>query len=97
MAKLDWGIDINRPEEFGFASRQVTPFNISTPDGETLYAWHILPLGLYAKHEAEILRQEHELGEDITTTIGFRLLAKDPEARLVINCKDFQDIRVVIN
>lgn len=84
LARLDWGIDINRPEQFGFATGQVKAFNLSTPDGETLYAWHVLPLGLYAKHEAEILQQKHGLGEDITTTIGFRLLA-DPEARLIIN------------
>lgn len=85
--KLDWGIDINRPEQFGFATNQVSSFNLSTPDGETIYAWHVLPLGLYAKHEEEILQQEPGPVEDITTTTGFRLLSRDPEARLIINCK----------
>ena len=27
--------------------KQVTPFNLATEDSETLYAWHILPLGLW--------------------------------------------------
>lgn len=86
MARLDWGFDINRPEQFGFATNQVTPFNLKTSDGETLYAWHILPLGLYAKHEEEILQRKSGLVDDITTTPGFHLLAEDPNSRLIINC-----------
>lgn len=65
---------------------QITPFNFSTPDNETIYAWHVLPLGLYAKHEADILKQASGIAEDITTTKAFRLLRDDPEALLIINC-----------
>ncbi|RDL31158.1 Glycylpeptide N-tetradecanoyltransferase [Venustampulla echinocandica] len=64
---------------------QITPFNFTTPDHETIYAWHVMPLGLYAKHEAEILRQPSGCAEDITQTKAFRLLQDDPESRLVIN------------
>jgi len=65
---------------------QITPFNFSTPDGETIYAWHVMPLGLYAKHESEILQQPSGCAEDITKTKAFRLLKDDPDSRLIINC-----------
>lgn len=85
LLKLDWGIDINHPEEFGFAKNQITPFNLSTPDGETLYAWHILPASVYAKHEEELLQQQRPSAtRDVISTPGFHLLANDPEARLII-------------
>ncbi|CAD6447830.1 dd4abbea-2081-4c19-b808-f2f55b6d0643 [Sclerotinia trifoliorum] len=80
-----WATDIDKPERFGFAKNQVSPFNFSTPDGETLYAWHIMPLGLYAKHEPEILEQPSGFVDDITLTKGFELLKDDPDARLIIN------------
>ena len=44
--QMTWGQDLNVPEQWGFMKNQVTPFSLSTPDGETLHAWHILPLGL---------------------------------------------------
>ncbi|CZT12999.1 uncharacterized protein RAG0_16621 [Rhynchosporium agropyri] len=75
-----WWIDINKPEQFGFAKNQITPFNFSTPDGETIYAWHVMPLSLYAKHEAEILQQPSGCAEDITKTLAFQLLKNDPDA-----------------
>jgi abhydrolase domain-containing protein 12 len=65
----------------------VTPFNFTTPDGETIHAWHVIPLGLYAKHEAELLQQAPGLAEDITKTKGFKLLRDDPDSKLIINCK----------
>lgn len=68
----------------------MTPFNITTPDGETLYSWHILPLGVYAKHEAEILAQPDGPPGDFTRTLASKLLTQDPEARVVINCKSAQ-------
>ena len=66
---------------------QIAPFNFSTPDGELLYAWHILPLGLYAKHESEILQEQSGCIEDITVTKAFRLLKDDPDSLLIINCE----------
>ncbi|KAF4631840.1 hypothetical protein G7Y89_g6291 [Cudoniella acicularis] len=67
------------------SENQVTPFNFTTPDHETIYAWHVLPLGLYAKHESEILKQPSGCAEDMTQTTAFRLLRDDPEALLIIN------------
>lgn len=69
------------------AENQITPFNFTTPDDETLYAWHVMPLGLYAKHEEEMLQQPSGLVEDITKAKAFDLLTSDPEARLIISCR----------
>lgn len=69
------------------ADNQITPFNFTTPDDETLYAWHVMPLGLYAKHEEEMLQQPSGLAEDITKTKAFDLLTADPQARLIISCE----------
>lgn len=66
---------------------QVTPFSLQTPDGETIYAWHIMPLPLYLQHEASVATQEIGFCNDFTQTESFRLLAGDPEARLIISCK----------
>jgi abhydrolase domain-containing protein 12 len=66
---------------------QITPFNFSTPDNELLYAWHVMPLGLYSKHEVDIIQQPSGCAEDITKTKAFDLLANDPEARLIISCE----------
>jgi hypothetical protein len=52
---------LNSPESIGFAKNQVTPFLLNTTDGEELYGWHILPIGLYAKHEDELLAQSIEM------------------------------------
>jgi hypothetical protein len=57
-------------------------------DDETLYAWHILPLPLYGKHEDALATQPSGLSRDITRTENFRLLKDDPKARLVICCRD---------
>lgn len=72
-----------------FVENQVTPFNFTTPDQETIYAWHVLPLGLYAKHEVELIKQPSGCVEDITTTKAFHLLRDDPNAKLIINCTKF--------
>ncbi|KAF2814906.1 alpha/beta-hydrolase [Mytilinidion resinicola] len=77
--------DLNQPESFGFARNQITPFNLSTPDGETLYCWHILPIDAYAAHEREITRAPGGPADNFTTTVGYKLLKEDPESRIVIN------------
>ncbi|KAI2486205.1 hypothetical protein Ptr902_00338 [Pyrenophora tritici-repentis] len=46
-----WGLDVNVPEQWGFLRNQVTPFQLKTLDGETLHAWHVLPLETYRKHQ----------------------------------------------
>ncbi|KAG9237084.1 Alpha/Beta hydrolase protein [Amylocarpus encephaloides] len=80
-----WWQDINSPEQFGFAKNQITPFNFTTPDNELIYAWHVMPLGLYAKHEVEILHRPSGCAEDITRTKAFQLLQDNPDSRLIIN------------
>ncbi|KAJ4400973.1 hypothetical protein N0V85_005625 [Neurospora sp. IMI 360204] len=71
-----------------FLENQVIPFPLHTLDHQTLYAWHILPLGLYARHESALAAQDRSSAggfvSDITTTINFKLLRDDPEARLVL-------------
>lgn len=76
--------DINIPEQFGFLHNQVTSFSISTADGETLHAWHILPLGLYHHHQDELLAEPSGRTRDTTSRVALQLLRDDPEARLVI-------------
>lgn len=79
-----WFKDLNVPEQFGFLHNQVTPFFISTDDGEKLHTWHVLPLGLYRRHQDRLLAQPSGLARDITSRLAFQLLRDDPEARVVI-------------
>ncbi|WPG97519.1 Hypothetical protein R9X50_00029600 [Acrodontium crateriforme] len=86
--------DLNQPHRFGFAQHQVTPFNIPTPDGETLYAWHVLPVDVYARHEKELQSETRQPGPvtDFKQTTAFRLLkSHEPEpARVVV----YYDVKV---
>ncbi|OAX84182.1 hypothetical protein ACJ72_01457 [Emergomyces africanus] len=78
--------DINDAEYFGFLKSQVQPFNLRTPDNETLYAWHIIPPHLFKENEQALLASASSgPSEDITKTIAFKLLAQDPNARVVVN------------
>ncbi|KAJ5895435.1 hypothetical protein N7495_007126 [Penicillium taxi] len=83
--QMTWFKDLNTPEIFGFLRNQVTPFSIKTPDGERLYAWHVLPIELYRKHEKALLEEPSGFASDIKSRVGFQLLQNDPEARLVIH------------
>jgi hypothetical protein len=68
----------------------VTPFIIPTPDGETLYAWHVLPIDAYLRNEKALSETGRPQGpvEDFTTTLPFSLLSStSPPARVVINCE----------
>ena len=88
---LGWH-DINDAEQFGFAKGQVTPFTIPTPDGQTLYAWHVLPVDAYVRNEKSLRDQARHTGpvEDVTQTLPFRLLTSiSPSARVVINCEHY--------
>ncbi|KAI1475740.1 alpha/beta-hydrolase [Daldinia eschscholtzii] len=76
--------DLNKPEYWGFARNQVTPFSLYTVDEQKIYAWHILPLPTYLKHEDKLHTQQPGYSNDITKTESFKLLKDDPEARLVI-------------
>ncbi|KAH8773417.1 Alpha/Beta hydrolase protein [Diaporthe sp. PMI_573] len=79
-----WGQDLNVPEQWGFLHNQVTTFALATPDGETLHAWHILPLGLYRRHEQRLLEEPSGPAPDFKQTPAFELLRDDPESLLVL-------------
>ncbi|KAL1894172.1 hypothetical protein Sste5346_005958 [Sporothrix stenoceras] len=83
--QMTWFKDLNVPESFGFLRNQVTPFSIKTPDGEQLYAWHVLPGELYRKHELSLVAEPAGHVSDITSRLAFQLLRDDPEARLVLH------------
>ncbi|KAI0108971.1 Glycylpeptide N-tetradecanoyltransferase [Nemania sp. FL0031] len=76
--------DLNKPEYWGFARNQVTPFTL--PSGnESLYAWHILPLKYFLKHEDTLHSQPSGYSDNITTTESFKILKDDPDAQLIIS------------
>ncbi|KAF9888759.1 hypothetical protein FE257_008334 [Aspergillus nanangensis] len=77
--------DVNLVESFGFLKTQVQPFNLVTPDNETLYGWHLLPPHLCREHE-EGLNENEPSGpaDDYAQTTAFKLLENDPNARVVI-------------
>lgn len=81
---LTWFQDVNVPEQWGFLRNQVTPFHLKTPDGETLHAWHVLPLDAYRRHQDELRDEPTGLCADIEQRLSFRLLRDDPTARLVV-------------
>jgi abhydrolase domain-containing protein 12 len=81
---LTWFQDVNVPEHWGFLRNQVTPFHLTTPDGETLHAWHILPLETYQLYQEELREAPTGLCTDIKECVSFELLKDDPTAHLVI-------------
>jgi abhydrolase domain-containing protein 12 len=84
--QMTWFKDLDAPEIFGFLHNQATPFSIkSSATGEALYAWHILPLELYRKHETALLVEPAGFVLDITARLAFKLLRDDPDARLVLH------------
>ncbi|KAJ5580675.1 hypothetical protein N7450_006976 [Penicillium hetheringtonii] len=77
--------DVNQVESFGFLNTQVQPFNLGTPDNETLYGWHLMPLHLCYEHEEELSKDPPSgPAADYTQTSAFKLLANDPNARVVV-------------
>jgi abhydrolase domain-containing protein 12 len=83
--RVPWYKDLNVPETFSFLRNQDTPFSINTSDGERLYAWHILNVELYRKHELALVAEPTGLVSDITSRLAFQLLRDDPEAGMVIH------------
>jgi abhydrolase domain-containing protein 12 len=81
---LTWFQDVTVPEQWGFLHNQVTPFALSTPDKETLHAWHVLPLGIYQRYEEQLLAEPAGITEDIKSRLGFQHLRDDPSSLLVI-------------
>jgi abhydrolase domain-containing protein 12 len=83
--QMTWFKDLDVPEMFGFLHNQATPFSLNTPDGETLYAWHILPIELYRKHEQALNAEPSGFVFDFTSRLAFKLLRDDPDARLILH------------
>jgi abhydrolase domain-containing protein 12 len=83
--QMTWFKDLNTPEVFGFMHNQVTPFGIRSSSGDTVYAWHILPIELYRKNERSLLAESSGYCPDITSRKAFKLLHDDPEAKLIIH------------
>ena len=78
--------DVDDATCFGFAKHQVTPFHLHS-SGETLYAWHVLPLDVYARNEVALRKEDRPepVVEDITSRMAFKLL-QSPDARVVVSC-----------
>ncbi|KAF4124917.1 LOW QUALITY PROTEIN: abhydrolase domain-containing protein 12 [Geosmithia morbida] len=85
ISSLLWS-DLNNPGKWGFARNQVTPFQLGTADGETIYAWHILPLPTYLQNEDALSVGSPAFAQDVTQTESFKLLKEDPEAKVILNC-----------
>ncbi|KAL8781433.1 MAG: hypothetical protein Q9213_006018 [Squamulea squamosa] len=64
---------------------QVQPLQIATPDGEVLYAWHVLPITKYIANEDYLTKEQNVSAAHFTDSLGFDLLSKDPNSCLVIN------------
>ena len=66
---------------------QVQPFTLVTPDNETIYAWHAIPLHLCREHEQELSENPPSgPASDYTQTSAFKLLVSNPNSRVVIQC-----------
>ena len=83
--QMTWFKNLDVPEMFGFLHNQVTPFTISSNNSKEIYAWHILPTGLYRKHEQQLHAEPSGLVPDIESRLALKLLRDDPDARLVIH------------
>ncbi|KAF1912733.1 Alpha/Beta hydrolase protein [Ampelomyces quisqualis] len=88
MLYLHWvtffpGKGLTEPERVGFLKNQVTPFRIKTGDGENLFTWLVAPLGVYAKNSEDFITEQPGVN-DVEEKLAFKLLKKDPEARLLI-------------
>ncbi|PVI05462.1 hypothetical protein DM02DRAFT_639395 [Periconia macrospinosa] len=69
--------------KLGFLRNQVTPFQSQTPDGETLHAWHILPLETYHKNVEGLRKEPTGLCEDFEKNLSFNYRALSAESRNV--------------
>jgi abhydrolase domain-containing protein 12 len=81
---LTWSKDVSIAEQWGFLRNQVTPFTLNTSDDVTLHAWHVLPLELYRRHEAQLVKEPGGTAVDLEDRTAFKLLREDPEALLVL-------------
>jgi abhydrolase domain-containing protein 12 len=66
---------------------QIRPLNITTLDGEVLYAWHVLPLDVYRQYEKELIAEPKGLA-NYKDSVAYRAVTKDPDSKVVVNCTD---------
>ncbi|GAA5822318.1 hypothetical protein JCM3770_001569 [Rhodotorula araucariae] len=60
------GTDFSRPELVGFAPGKVRPFTLTTDDGVTLGAWHVLPRDRYEEAIEQLgVPEEGHLPDDV--------------------------------
>jgi abhydrolase domain-containing protein 12 len=83
--QMTWFKNLDVPESFGFMRNQVTPFYIKTSDNERLYAWHILPIELYRKHEPLLVAESSGFVSDVSSRLAVQLLRDDPDSRLILH------------
>lgn len=82
---MTWFEDLGILESFGFLRGQATPFSIQPSNSGILYAWHILPIGLYRQHELALTAEPCGFKSNVTTRLSSKLLRDDPETRLMIH------------
>lgn len=75
---------VNVPEPWGFLRNQVTPFHLTTPDGEMLHIWHVSPGKAYRQHQNELCSEPTGRCQDIKGGLSFTLSKDDPTAQLVV-------------
>lgn len=63
---------------------QVTSFHLPTEDGESIHAWHVLPLPAYRQHQEALEIQPTGHCGDVTTSESLRILKNDPTAKLIL-------------
>lgn len=51
----------------------------------------MLPLDVYLENELEIVQKASGLVEDLTQTVGYKLLKGDPDSRVVVNFHGVSD------
>lgn len=78
------GQNLDKPETFCFLMNQVDILYISSPDDDELYAWLIVPLRIYVKQGSALTEAKSFEGLRIESKLVLKLLAHDPESRLVI-------------
>ncbi|KIH87681.1 abhydrolase domain-containing protein 12 [Sporothrix brasiliensis 5110] len=79
-----WWQNSDLPQNWGFARNQVTSFHLPTEDGESIHAWHVLPLPAYRQHQEVLEIQPTGHCDDVTTSESLRILKNDPSAKLIV-------------
>ncbi|KAL1892787.1 hypothetical protein Sste5346_006870 [Sporothrix stenoceras] len=79
-----WWQNSDLPQNWGFARNQVTSFHLPTEDGESIHAWHVLPLPVYRQHQEALEIQPTGHCGDVQTSESLRILREDPSAKLIL-------------